>query len=29
VTGDPHTSSAVWQGMLSKIATKGFANQNV
>ncbi|WP_186763487.1 extensin family protein [Lentzea tibetensis] len=27
VTGDPHTSSAVWQGMLSKIAQKGFANQ--
>ncbi|MFD4641886.1 extensin family protein [Lentzea sp. NPDC058436] len=29
VTGDPHTSTAVWQGMLSKIATKGFANQNI
>jgi Extensin-like protein C-terminus len=29
VTGDPHTSSSVWQGMLSKIATKGFANQNI
>ncbi|GLZ33813.1 hypothetical protein Lesp02_60010 [Lentzea sp. NBRC 105346] len=28
VTGDPHTSSSVWQGMLSKIAQKGFANQN-
>lgn len=27
VTGDPHTSSAAWQSMLSKIATKGFANQ--
>lgn len=29
VTGDPHTSTSVWQGMLSKIATKGFANQNI
>ncbi|WNV85592.1 extensin family protein [Umezawaea sp. Da 62-37] len=29
VTGDPHTSTAVWQAMLSKIATKGFANQNI
>jgi hypothetical protein len=29
VTGDPHTSSSVWQSMLSKIATKGFANQNI
>jgi hypothetical protein len=27
VTGDPHASTAAWQSMLSKIATKGFANQ--
>ncbi len=28
VTGDPHTSTAAWQSMLSAIASKGFANQS-
>jgi len=28
ITGDPHTSSAAWQSMLSGIASRGFANQN-
>lgn len=27
ITGDPHSSTSVWQAMLSAIARRGFANQ--